>query len=57
MVMTNFGSHGTMDPKVAEQMAERLPLRRLTTTQDIANLVTFLVSDVSSGITGKIIEI
>ena len=57
MVMTNFGSHGTMDPKMADQMAERLPLRRLTTTQDIANLVTFLVSDASSGITGKIIEI
>ncbi|OGN87966.1 MAG: hypothetical protein A2158_02355 [Chloroflexi bacterium RBG_13_46_14] len=57
MVMTNFGSHGTMDPKAAAQMAERLPLRRMTTTQDIANLVTFLVSDASSGITGKIVEI
>jgi len=57
MVMTNFGSHGTMDPKIAEQMAERLPLKRLTTTQDIANLVTFLVSEASSGITGKVIEI
>jgi 3-oxoacyl-[acyl-carrier protein] reductase len=57
MVMTNFGSHGTMDPKMAEQMAERLPLRRMTTTQDIANLVTFLVSEASSAITGKIMEI
>lgn len=57
MVMTNFGTHATMDPKMVEQMASRLPLRRLTTTQDIANLVTFLVSDVSSGMTGKIIEI
>ncbi len=57
MVMTNFGTHGTMDPKMAEQMAQRQPLRRLTTTQDIANLVTFLVSDAASGITGKVIEI
>ncbi len=57
MVMTNFGTHATMDPKMAEQMAQRLPLRRLTTTQDIANLVTFLVSDISNGITGKIFEI
>jgi 3-oxoacyl-[acyl-carrier protein] reductase len=57
MVMTNFGSHATMDPKAAEDMAMRQPLRRLTTTQDIANLVTFLVSDVAGGITGKIIEI
>ncbi len=57
MVMTNFGTHATMDPKMVEQMAQRLPLRRLTTTQDIANLVTFLVSDISNGITGKIFEI
>ncbi len=57
MVMTNFGTHATMDPKVAEDMAARQPLRRLTTTQDIANLVTFLVSDAASGITGKVIEI
>jgi len=57
MVMTNFGTHATMDPKIAEDMAARQPLRRLTTTQDIANLVTFLVSDAASGITGKVIEI
>jgi 3-oxoacyl-[acyl-carrier protein] reductase len=57
MVLTNFGTHATMDPKMAEQMAQRQPLRRLTTTQDIANLVTFLVSEAASGITGKIMEI
>ncbi len=57
MVMTNFGTHATMDPKVAGEMAARQPLRRLTTTQDIADLVTFLVSDAASGITGKVIEI
>jgi len=32
-------------------------LRRLTTTQDIANTVVFLVSDISSAITGQVISI
>ena len=57
MVMTNFGTHATMDPKRAEEAASRLPLRRLTTTQDIANTVAFLASDISSGITGQVITV
>jgi NAD(P)-dependent dehydrogenase (short-subunit alcohol dehydrogenase family) len=55
MVMTNFGTHATMDPKRAEEMAARMPLGRLTTTQDVANTVLFLVSELSSGITGQVI--
>jgi len=57
MVLTNFGTHATMDPKRAEEMAARMTLRRLTTTQDIANTVVFLTSDISSGITGQTISI
>jgi 3-oxoacyl-[acyl-carrier protein] reductase len=53
MVMTNFGTHATMDPKRAEEAAARMPLRRLTTAQDVANTVSFLVSDLSSSITGQ----
>jgi NAD(P)-dependent dehydrogenase (short-subunit alcohol dehydrogenase family) len=56
MVMTNFGTHGTMDPKQAEMMASRMTLRRLTTTQDVANAVLFLVSEMSSGITGQVLS-
>jgi len=56
MVMTNFGTHATMDPKRAEEMGARMSLGRLTTTQDVANTVVFLVSDVSSGITGQVIS-
>jgi NAD(P)-dependent dehydrogenase (short-subunit alcohol dehydrogenase family) len=56
MVMTNFGTHATMDPKRAEEMGTRMPLGRLTTTQDVANTVVFLVSDISSGITGQVIS-
>jgi 3-oxoacyl-[acyl-carrier protein] reductase len=37
--------------------AERLPVRRVGTVQDIANLVAFLVSDVSGYITGQTIVI
>ncbi|MFB0558912.1 MAG: SDR family NAD(P)-dependent oxidoreductase [Dehalococcoidales bacterium] len=57
MVMTNFGTHATMDAKRREEMAARTTLRRLTTTQDIANTVVFLVSDISSAITGQVISI
>jgi NAD(P)-dependent dehydrogenase (short-subunit alcohol dehydrogenase family) len=57
MVLTNFGTHATMDPKRAEEMAARLPLRRLTSTQDIANTVAYLVSDMSSGMTGQCLSI
>ncbi|MFC1949862.1 SDR family NAD(P)-dependent oxidoreductase, partial [Chloroflexota bacterium] len=57
MVLTNFGTHATMPQERRDEMAARMPLRRLTTTQDIANLVTFLVSDASSGMTGQIISI
>lgn len=57
MVLTNFGTHATMDPKRVEEMASRMTLRRLTTTQDIANTVVFLTSDISSGITGQTISI
>jgi len=57
MVMTNFGTHATMDPKMVEQMASRLTLRRHTSTQDIANIVLFLVSNLSSSITGQCVTI
>jgi len=57
MVLTNFGTHATMDPKRAEEMAARMTLRRLTTTQDIANTVAFLASDISSAMTGQTISI
>ena len=38
-------------------MAQRVPLRRLQTTEDIANAVAFLVSDVSRNITGQCLQV
>ena len=43
--------------QMAETMAARMPSRRINTVQDIANLVTFLVSDVSRQIMGQAIFI
>ena len=57
MVLTNFGTHATMDPKVAEQMAQRMTLKRLTTAQDIANAVLYLVSDMGSSMTGQCLSL
>ena len=43
--------------EMAKTMAEKIPSRRINTVQDVANLVTFLVSDVSKQIMGQIIYI
>ena len=53
MVLTDFFKGQPTDRLKA--FAERLPVRRVGTVQDIANLVAFLVSDVSSYITGQTI--
>lgn len=39
------------------QMIERIAMRRLGTAQDIANMVTFLVSDQAAWVTGQIISV
>jgi enoyl-[acyl-carrier-protein] reductase (NADH) len=55
-VLTNFGT-ASLPPGTVEKVKATVPLRRLTTTQDVANLVTFLVSDAASDITGQTIGI
>lgn len=57
MVLTNFGTHATMDPKMAEGAAQRMPLKRLTSSQDIANTVLYLVSDMGSAMTGQCLSV
>lgn len=42
---------------VKEEINKSIPLRRMGTTQDVANLVKFLASDDSSYITGQVINV
>ncbi len=46
-----------LDPKVVEQWREGIPLKRGGTAEDVANLVLFLASDLSSYITGQTINV
>ena len=46
-----------LDPKVVEQWRESIPLKRGGTPEDVANLVTFLASDLSAYITGQTINV
>jgi 3-oxoacyl-[acyl-carrier protein] reductase len=47
----------TIPHKALEQMTERVPLRRLGTPEDIANVYAFLASDEASYINGAVIEV
>ena len=44
-------------PGLIENFPKTLPIGRLTTTQDIANAVVFLVSDASSDIVGQVLVV
>jgi len=44
-------------PGMIENFPKTLPIGRLTTTQDIANAVVFLVSDASSDIVGQVLVV
>ena len=43
--------------KKANQLAERIPLRRLGTKKDVANTTLFLVSEAASYITGETVVV
>jgi NAD(P)-dependent dehydrogenase (short-subunit alcohol dehydrogenase family) len=51
LVVTDFAQ--VLVDNFGEQLAARLPLKRLGEPQDIANLATFLASDLASWITGE----
>ncbi len=46
-----------LDPKVVEGWMEDIPLKRTGTAEEVANLVMFLGSDLSSYVTGQVISI
>ena len=43
--------------EVKEEISKSIPLKRMGTVQDIANVVKFLVSEDSSYITGQVIQV
>lgn len=47
----------TLKDEVKENIASAIPLKRLGTPEDVANLVKFLASDDSSYITGQVIHV
>jgi NAD(P)-dependent dehydrogenase (short-subunit alcohol dehydrogenase family) len=51
LVVTDFAA--VLVDNFGEQLAARLPLKRLGDPQDIANLATFLASDLANWITGE----
>jgi len=59
MVATNFfgGPPNDRMAKMFEGMASRVPMRRIQTTDDVANAIAFLVSDISMNITGQCLQI
>ena len=42
---------------VKEEIAKNIPLKRMGTPQDVANVVKFLTSEDSSYITGQVIHV
>lgn len=42
---------------IKEEIAKNIPLKRMGTAQDVANIVKFLASDDSSYITGQVINV
>jgi len=58
MVATKFHERaGDRQSEMFKGMAERVPMRRIQTVEDIANTVAFLASDISRNITGQTIQV
>ena len=47
---------GALSDEVKEAWAKQIPLRRGGTPEDVANVCTFLASDLSSYVTGQVIH-
>ena len=46
-----------LSDSVKEEISKSIPLKRMGTVKDVANLVKFLASDESSYITGQVINV
>ncbi len=48
---------GVLKEEIKEEISKNIPLKRMGTAKDVANVVEFLTSDLSSYITGQVINI
>ena len=51
------GKHSALTDQEWEEIIKKIPLNRLAKPEDSANLISFLLSDEASYITGQIIKI
>lgn len=51
------GMTDVLKDEIKEEIAKSIPLKRMGTTQDVANVVKFLASEESSYITGQVINV
>ncbi|KAJ8948440.1 hypothetical protein NQ318_007963 [Aromia moschata] len=57
VIMTDMGRLGWSDPKIAQPMLEKIPLRRFGEVREVSDAVLYLLSDKSSMITGTCLPI
>lgn len=57
VIRTKFSASLHTEPSVAEQVLQNIPLKRFGESEDVANTVSFLVSDDASYITGETIVV
>ena len=48
---------GILKEEIKEEISKNIPLKRMGTAKDVANVVKFLVSEDSSYITGQVIQV
>ena len=56
-IAQELGSRGILPEEVKAEWAKKIPLRRGGTPEDVANIATFLASDMSSYVSGQVIQV
>lgn len=57
VILTDMGKLGWSDPKVAEPMIQKIPLRRFGEVREVVDAVLYLLSDRSSMVTGTCLPV